>query len=436
MQTIDLTGRWKLTQRGAKNSWPARVPGTVHEDLLRARAIPDPYPGLKEIDVQWVGEATWIYTREFNVPQDILRNEQIELGFDGLDTLAEVRLNGRLLGRTDNMFRDWRFDARGHLKPGGNILEVTFKPALREIERRVREYADIGRSLHTWAELPWEIKLPRGVLRKMQCNFGWDWGPVLTTAGIWQPVRIEAWNGPRLREVLATQKHANNLCEIKVHARLRGKPGDSNLRLHAELSLDGNESAAATVLLRGDEAALSLKVKNPRLWWPNGMGAQPLYTLNVELRNADGSAVDSWKRKVGFLRPFDAPPLTLRLAHGLRPELTVAMIANLTADARRSPGMRALRHRWLGTMLILGTILWRALPAFAEPTDEPMKPHGGISSVTAFDIHVHMIYRLHEADRTLDSESDWNGTISLTMERLCGWNGEIEVEAHSTGKLI
>ena len=135
MQTLNLTGEWKLSQQGAKKQWPARVPGTVHEELLRAGAIPDPYPGLNELDVQWVGEATWIYAREFNAGPELLKEEHVELLFEGLDTLAEVRLNGHLLGRTDNMFREWRFDVRPCLKSGKNTLEITFRPTLPECGR-------------------------------------------------------------------------------------------------------------------------------------------------------------------------------------------------------------------------------------------------------------------------------------------------------------
>ena len=297
---LNLDGTWKLSRQGLKKRWLAQVPGTVHEDLIRSGAIPDPYPRLKELDVQWVGIATWIYKREFTMTPEILKEELCELVFDGLDTLAEVRLNGQFIGKADNMYRAWRFDVLKLLQPGRNTLEVTFLPALAEMERKADEYAANGRSLIVWGSAPWEPKISRGILRKMPCNFGWDWGPALTTSGIWQSVRIETWSTPRLQEVLVLQEHSRNLCGIKVQARLRGEVQTTGLLLHAELSLDGKKQILAESTLSGLEGTLSLKVKNPRLWWPNGMGAQPLYKLKVELRNIHGQVIDTWVKKIGL----------------------------------------------------------------------------------------------------------------------------------------
>lgn len=299
MHLLDLNGQWQLSQHGTKKHWPAKVPGTVHEDLLRAGAIPDPYPGFEELKVQWVGNETWIYSRVFTVRPELLKQEHVDLVFEGLDTLATVRLNGHVLGKTNNMFREWRFDARKQLKPGKNILEVTFAPPLPEIERKVKEYASRGRKVFVWGSSPLD-QIPRGVLRKMPCNFGWDWGPALATAGIWLPVRIEAWSTPRFQDVLVTQEHSKNFCEVQVTAHLRETAPAASLVLHAEISLDGKSLAQTETPFSGTGGKLSLGVKNPQLWWPNGMGKQPLYTLKVELRNPEGRVVDVWTKRMGL----------------------------------------------------------------------------------------------------------------------------------------
>src|SRR5688572_29713478 len=181
---------------------PARVPGCVHTDLLRAGLIPDPYQGRNEFEVRWIGHTDWQYRTTFAADEQLFAHERIDLVFDGLDTVARIELNGHEIARTFNMHRGYRFDVRQQLKRGANDLVVTFSSPVRYAERMQRELG-----FRPYCNGP---AGPFNFIRKMACNFGWDWGPALPTSGIWRGVRIEGWpdmtpearrRGPRIKSV-------------------------------------------------------------------------------------------------------------------------------------------------------------------------------------------------------------------------------------------
>ena len=196
MTRQSLSGAWQLRQAGSNEWLPAQVPGGVHTDLMAAGRIADPFVGDEELRVQWVAEADWEYRRTFRVDAEVAAEQRVALVFDGLDTLADVRLNGELLGSADNMFRTWRWDVTGRLAAGDNEVAVLFHSAVRR-----------GAELNAVRALdrPKET-LPGGpYLRKAPCHFGWDWGPKLPNVGIWQDVRIEGWSAARLADVRIEQ---------------------------------------------------------------------------------------------------------------------------------------------------------------------------------------------------------------------------------------
>ena len=169
---------------------PAQVPGVVHTDLMAAGLLDDPYLGLNERDQQWVGAQTWTYTCVFGLGDDSpeIEAENVDLLCDGLDTVAEVLVNGLPVGRSVNMHRRNVFPIRSLLRVGLNQLEVVFSPALEYIEQMK---SMLGARPHVEQD-------DFNLIRKMACNFGWDWGPRLITAGIWRPISLRAWN-PRPR---------------------------------------------------------------------------------------------------------------------------------------------------------------------------------------------------------------------------------------------
>ncbi len=179
---VILSKNWMFRQAGTAAWRSATVPGTVHTDLLQHKLIPEPYFGTNEQQLQWIGEANWEYKTSFTVTTSTLQNKQIELVFDGLDTYADVFLNGRKLLSVNNMFRQWRVTVKEWLKPV-NQLEIRFTSAKKYVDSVADE------------TLP--LKIPdhnRVFARKAQYHFGWDWGPTFITCGIWRQVRIEAFD--------------------------------------------------------------------------------------------------------------------------------------------------------------------------------------------------------------------------------------------------
>ncbi|MFI8191682.1 glycoside hydrolase family 2 protein [Streptomyces sp. NPDC085946] len=268
---------------------PAQVPGCVHTDLMAAGLLTDPYLDRNEDEVAWVGRADWTYTTE--LPRRDGAFERADLVFDGLDTVAAVRVGGRLLGRTRNMHRSYRFDVTELLADGPAPLEVAFTSAYTEAEE-VR--TALGERPNSYPE-------PFNYIRKMACSFGWDWGPTLVTAGVWRQARIEQWSTARLAGVrphVTVAPDGTGIAEIVVDLDRTATGQDRSLRLTAAV---GDASAEVTVAPGAGTATLTVRVPDAALWWPRGYGDQPLYGCTVALTDSDGSRrLDTWERRIGF----------------------------------------------------------------------------------------------------------------------------------------
>ena len=283
MRTIPLaTTAWRFRDCDGSAWMPASVPGCVHTDLRRAGRIEDPYWGTNEAGLQWIGERDWEYATSFVASRELLDHEGVDLVADGLDTVATVSVNGRRVAQTENMFIAHRWDVKALLRPGRNTLHIRFASAER--------YVRTQRTGHR----PREINDPVGgctVIRKQQCQFGWDWGPRFVTAGIWRDIRIEAWGANRLVDVAVHQVHGP-----RGRVRLRLEPElarpDPGARLSWRLSLDGALVAAGS----GPDVPIAA----PQLWWPNGQGAQPLYRLEAEVSAASGAVIGTVTRRIGL----------------------------------------------------------------------------------------------------------------------------------------
>ncbi len=275
---------------------PATVPGSVHTDLLSAGLIADPYADANEADLTWIGEQTWLYRTCFDAedPDAAATSGPVraDLVFHGLDTVATVTLNGVELARTANMHRTYRLPVEQLLRPSGNELTVRFDSPVR--------HAEAMRT--TLGERPGAYAAPYQFLRKMACNFGWDWGPALVTAGLWQPVELHTWQGARLADVRPYATVAEDTGEGLVDLRLEIERTDA-APVTVVASVEGVLQASATVVVESgaDRADLRLRVPDPRLWWPRGQGGgQHLYWLNVSVRSADGTECDAWRRRIAF----------------------------------------------------------------------------------------------------------------------------------------
>ena len=209
----------------------------------------------------------------------------MELVADGLDTVATVRLNGRLVASTENMFIGFRWDVKTPSLRRGPACTL-----LVRFPDSATRYIRTHRTGHS----PREFNDPIGrsqVIRKQQCQFGWDWGPRFVTAGIWRDIRIEGWSSNRLVGVAVTQAHGKKgaVTLSLAHELARPDPGS---RLGWSLSLGGKAVAS------GEGA--TIKVPRPQLWWPNGQGAQPLYDLEVEAIGSGGGGIGRWSRRIGL----------------------------------------------------------------------------------------------------------------------------------------
>ena len=274
---------WEFREIKRGALWRAAVvPGCVHDDLKRHGLIPDPFWANNEAGLQWIEESDWEYRARFSVPAELSAEKHVELVADGLDTVATVLLNGREVARTENMFIGYSWDVKPFLRRGANELIIRFESAMKYIRS------------HRLEHQPREMNDPVGrctVIRKQQCQFGWDWGPRFVTAGIWRDIRLEAWSQNRLKGFSVRQEHfEDGRVELSLRPEL-AKP-DPTAICHWRLAL--GQIAVA------EGQGSKIVVEHPQLWWPNGQGAQPLYRVEVEVVSADGTVIGIWAQRLGL----------------------------------------------------------------------------------------------------------------------------------------
>jgi beta-mannosidase len=270
---------------------PATVPGCAHTDLLAAGLIPDPYLDDNETRLGWIGRTDWVYETAFDWSGN--SGARTDLVFAGLDTVASITLNGVEVGRTRNMHRGHRFDVGALLRERDNRLRVRFGSVYR--------YADEVRELV--GDRPNAYPEPFNLIRKMACNFGWDWGPTLVTAGIWRPVWLHEWTSARLATVRPLVTVAGDTGTVELHVELeRADPDGGPLTLTAVV---GDASATVEVAAGRREAVVTVTVPEVARWWPRGYGEQARYDARLVLTGGpstdhDAPELDAWERRIGF----------------------------------------------------------------------------------------------------------------------------------------
>jgi len=282
---------------------PASVPGHVHLDLMEAGVICDPFYRLNERGVEWVDETDWVYETRFHV--ESLVTDNVYLLFHGLDTIAEIYLNGLLLGCTDNMYIPHEFLVgdklnAGHGADGENILRVVFEAAYRIGSERYKAWDDAGNP-----SMPghWDVWDARAFVRKAQYMFGWDWGPVLNSCGIWKPVELAQIPVARFLdyryEVLS---HNSDRAVVEVEAFIERAPSALGETISMLLKIDGGTPITASVNVPEGSGRIGCKavvtIENARLWQPNGLGDQSLYPVEIELKG-DGF-IDRMRGNIGI----------------------------------------------------------------------------------------------------------------------------------------
>ncbi|WP_300762626.1 glycoside hydrolase family 2 protein [uncultured Bacteroides sp.] len=292
---------WKFRQARLDNWYDATVPGVVHTDLIDNGIIDDPFFRLNERAVQWVDKEDWIYETSINGEDKVLDSSNQYLVFKGLDTYADVYLNDSLLLKADNMFREWKVDIKGVLKKGDNKLKVYF-------------HSPIKIDMPKWEKLPYQLEsgndqsengglLDRKVgifARKAGYHYGWDWGPRLVTSGIWRPVYLEAWNDLRIENVQLIQNRVNS-GSAKLSSVVEIISDDNVSGAVVTVKADGKLVSKETVnLVKGlNKVSLDYTIKNPKLWWTNGLGDPYLYDFTTTVTMNDGTQ-DSVNDRIGI----------------------------------------------------------------------------------------------------------------------------------------
>ncbi|MCP3729732.1 hypothetical protein M9978_04750 [Sphingomonas sp. MG17] len=264
---------------GAGDGWiAASAPGDTYLALIAVGRLAHPYASRNEAAAAWVREREWWWHAVVELAP-AQPGETVELVFDGLDTFADIFIDGELIGSADNMFRSWRFDLGG-VAAGRHDIAVRFHPtALMTGDA----------PLPTWPVFADRVsRSRRTAMRKAQFGWGWDWGPDLPTVGIWQPVRVERRTGAVVRSVnFSTLAIAPDAARVRVDVEL-SEPADASIEL-----LDPEGVTVARGVLVG--RTIELTVPDPQLWWTADLGAQPLYTLVVQVTGAP-----DYSRRVGI----------------------------------------------------------------------------------------------------------------------------------------
>lgn len=281
MDEISLNGVWQFRAQSGSEWLPARVPGSVYSDLLANGRIPDPYFRDNEDAILPLMDEDYVYQRAFTLTKEQLEADGVILHCQGLDTLAEVFLNGKPLGRADNMHRTWDFDIKTVARAGENTLEVLFFSPTKFVADAFERCPAIGSS-----------DAMRGFshLRKAHCMFGWDWGPRLPDAGIWRDISVQLVDTARLTSLHIRQKHDGGRVTLSFSS-------DVDALREAELTTRVRLTSPDGDVL--ETTSDTLTVENPKLWWPNGYGGQPLYAVEAQLI-CDWRVIDVWQGRIGL----------------------------------------------------------------------------------------------------------------------------------------
>ncbi len=299
MIKFSLDGAWTVGKTPGGKRLPATVPGCVHLDLLAKGDLPD----LNWRDNETLHQAPlahdWVYERTFSVPSDLLEQDRVVLRCEGLDTLATVVVNGAVVIDADNMYRIWEADVKALLSAGNNHIRITFPSILPVMAAK-----DHAFSLPGWNRYD-PTFFGKSWLRKMACSFGWDWGPKVATCGIWRPISLVGISRARLSDMKILQHHRRGKTvavdlEIALTAEQTGG-AQVGLTVDLDLSIGAKSVGAIAVDLDANGSGRGVMgVPKPRLWWPRGMGGQPLYHVTAVLRDEAGRELDRWTRRVGL----------------------------------------------------------------------------------------------------------------------------------------
>lgn len=290
MELITLHDNWKMHRIGEQEWLSAVVPGSVYGDLLREGKMEDPFWKDNEDEALKLMEYDYEYSTSFACDSGLLASDEVILRFEGLDTIADITLNGVKLGHAENMHRTWEYSVKELLKEENNILSVYFYSPTKYIAEAYEKAPTRGTedAMNGFVHI-----------RKAHCMFGWDWGAHLPDAGIWRPVYLMGVNTARLDSVEVLQYHEQGRVSLEIKPEIVFAAGvcQGEEKLEAKVTITDPFGKEIISKATCKEA---LTIEKPMLWWPNGYGEQNLYTVSVDLEKADGTVIDNWTRKIGL----------------------------------------------------------------------------------------------------------------------------------------
>lgn len=286
VKELEISENWTFKKSNDTIWRTAEIPGTVHTDLMNHNIIENPFYRLNEHDVQWIDKEDWIYKTTFNITEDTFNKEQLEIEFQGIDTYSKIYINDTPIITTDNMFRHYQVDIKKHIKIGENELKVILESPIKkgiekfdsidyQIEVSDNDLAKIGKVK--------ENKKVSVFSRKAGYHFGWDWGPRLVTSGIWRPVILKSWDNFKIEDVFIRQKVLKDSAQLSAEIEILSTKEFEKSKIEININDTLIVSKEHQLNLGKNKITIPFTIKNPELWWPNGMGKQYLYDIDVKV---------------------------------------------------------------------------------------------------------------------------------------------------------
>lgn len=299
-QIHQLHTGWEFSMYGSSEWLSAQVPGTVHQDLIAHDKLPDPFYGMNEQKIQWVEKEDWLYRTSFVLTEEQLHHEGVYLVFEGLDTYADVFLNGSLLLKADNMFVGYRVPVKSVLRKGENKLVVRFRSPIREA---MPQWESNGFDYPADNDhYPQKLSI---FTRKAPYSYGWDWGIRMVTCGIWRPVYLQFADRAVVEDYFVHQQsvsseraEVDNRLEIN---NISNRTQQAVVRVTYSYTGEPDKNVEQTVELQPglNHISLPVTVEQPHLWMPNGWGEPALYTFEASV-SVDGQVVSQKSHQIGL----------------------------------------------------------------------------------------------------------------------------------------
>ena len=282
----NLNDSWNVTTDTLDINMQVDVPSVIIADMYEEGLIPHPYYSDVEPSLLWIPQREWVYTLNFDADDNVIKEDVIELVFEGLDTYADVWLNGKHLFYADNMFRTWTCDVEDILKEKDNNIKIKFYPFDKVRDSLIETY-------------PLRFPEKYAVMRKAAYQNGWDWAPRYMNMGIWQPVYLKAWTRSTMNSAsiitTAIQDDKADLC-FETHIKADKEHNVTLQVLHNDVKILEND----VQLKKGDNNfSFPFEIANPNLWNPNELGEQNMYTFNVKMLD-DENIIEEKDIKMGI----------------------------------------------------------------------------------------------------------------------------------------